>query len=100
MANIKITSYQDIHNSASQLKQSSQTYHDIYKNLLDIANTMGQAWDGADNQTYVDRINGIAHHLESMSEKLQIAGDTLDKQATNYETAQSQNAQQAAKLPS
>lgn len=43
MADIKITSYQDMHNSANQLKQSSQTYHDIYKSLLDIASTMGQA---------------------------------------------------------
>lgn len=100
MADIKVTSYQELHNTARQLNDSSQTYRDIYKSLLNLANEMGQAWEGADNKAYVERINGIANRLEDMSKKLEVASKTLDTQATNYETAQSQNAQQAGRLPS
>ena len=43
MADIKVTSYQELHNTARQLNDSSQTYRDIYKSLLNLANEMGQA---------------------------------------------------------
>ena len=84
-----------------QLEAASKKLHEyteIYSRLMQQAETMGEAWQGADNLAYVEQINGFCDNLRGMSEKLQEAGDILLQQKTNYVNRQEDNIAQVKKL--
>ena len=73
---------------ASQIAELSQTYSNYAKQLMQDASTMGDAWQGEDNQAFVAQITGFTEELELMARKLQTGSETLTQQATNYEQRQ------------
>ncbi len=73
---------------ASKLSEFSKSYEDIYKQLLQQASTMGEAWEGEDNVAFVDQITGFTQELKAMADKLQLASDALKQQQTNYANTQ------------
>ncbi len=74
--------------AAGQLTTLSETYSGLAKQLMNNASTMGDAWQGEDNQAFVTQITGFTQELEAMAQKLKNASTTLEKQAINYEQRQ------------
>ena len=75
-------------NVAGQLEELSQTYSNYAKQLMQDANTMGDAWQGEDNQAFVAQITGFTEELDLMARKLMTGSEALKTQATNYEQRQ------------
>lgn len=84
--------------ASKKLHEYAINYTEIYSRLMQQAETMGEAWQGADNLAYVEQINGFCDNLRAMSEKLQEAGDILLQQKTNYVNRQEDNIAQVKKL--
>lgn len=89
---------QEIEAASKKLAQLSETYTGIYTQLMQAANTMGEAWEGEDNLAFVDQINGFNQDLKQMADKLQTASRTLDTQRANYAATQENNMVQVRKL--
>ena len=84
--------------AGKKLHEYAISYTEIYSRLMQQAETMGEAWQGADNLAYVEQINGFCDNLRGMSEKLQEAGDVLLQQKMNYVNRQEDNIAQVKKL--
>ena len=95
---IMVTSFEDMAKAARKLETVSQTYTDIYKRLLGCADTMGSAWEGADNIAFVNQIKGCTDRLKMMAAMLSTAGQVIDKQRENLKARQESNIVQAKKL--
>ncbi len=74
--------------AATTLSELSTTYSSLSKELMSEATTMGEAWQGEDNQAFVAQISGFTEELEQMAQKLATAAETLTQQSTNYKTRQ------------
>ena len=95
---ISVSSFDDMAKAAQRLQNLSETYTEIYTQLLQEATTMGTAWEGADNLAFVEQINGFTEELKAMAEKLSLASQALDKQRANYVARQENNITQVKKL--
>ena len=80
---ISVTSFEDIAKASQRLQSLSETYTEIFTQLMQEANTMGSAWEGPDNLAFVDQINGFTEELKAMAAKLSTASQALDKQRVN-----------------
>jgi len=89
---------QELDAASKKLAELSETYTGIYTQLLQVAGTMGEAWEGEDNLAFVDQINGFNDDLKNMANKLQTASQALEQQKTNYVTTQENNTVQVRKL--
>lgn len=95
---LNVSSFEEMERSSQKLQSLSESYSDISNQLLDQAQTMGAAWEGVDNQAFVDQIMGCQDKLRKMSEKLSTASQTLKQQKDNYMNFQSDNVSQVGKL--
>lgn len=95
---ISVASFEDMAKASQKLKSLSETYTEIYTQLMQQANTMGTAWEGADNIAFVEQINGFTEELKAMAKKLATASEALDKQRANYVARQDDNINQVKKL--
>ena len=95
---ISVSSFEDMARASKNLLTISETYTEIYTQLMQEANTMGAAWEGADNLAFVEQINGFTEELKAMALKLQTASEALDKQRANYVARQDNNIAQVKKL--
>lgn len=95
---ISVASFEDMAKASQKLQELSETYTEIYSQLLQEANTMGSAWEGADNLAFVEQINGFTEELKAMASKLSLASLALDKQRANYVARQDDNITQVKKL--
>ena len=77
--------------ASKKLHEYAISYTEIYSRLMQQAETMGEAWQGADNLSYVEQINGFCDNLQE-------AGDILLQQKTNYVNRQEDNIAQVKKL--
>ena len=81
---INVESFDDIEKASQKLLSLSQTYTEIYTQLMQSASTMGPAWEGADNQAFVEQITGFTEELKSMADKLSVSSEALHKEKQNY----------------
>jgi WXG100 family type VII secretion target len=95
---ISVASFEDMSKASQRLQALSETYTEIYTQLMQEANTMGSAWEGADNLAFVERITGFTDNLKDMASKLALASQALDKQRANYVARQDANIAQVKKL--
>lgn len=95
---ISVASFEDMAKAAQKLQALSDSYTEIYTQLMQEANTMGSAWEGADNLAFVEQINGFTEELKAMAAKLSTASQALDKQRANYIARQDSNITQVKKL--
>ena len=95
---ISVASFEDMAKAAQRLQALSETYTEIYTQLMQEANTMGSAWEGADNLAFVEQINGFTEDLKSMAAKQSVASQALEKQRANYVARQENNIAQVKKL--
>lgn len=95
---ISVASFEDMANASKRLQSLSETYTEIYTQLMQEASTMGSAWEGADNLAFVEQITGFTEELKAMAEKLSVASQALEKQRANYVARQDNNITQVKKL--
>ena len=93
-----VESFEALGNASKQLQAHSETYTQIYTQLMQEASTMGAAWEGADNQAFVEQINGFTEELKAMAQKLATASQALEKQRANYVERQDLNITTVKKL--
>lgn len=84
--------------AAKQFASYSEDYTTVYTRLMNAAQTMGDAWNSADNQAFVEQISGFCEELKAMANHLQQASQALDQQALNYETTRDTNITAAKQL--
>lgn len=84
--------------AAGTLSGYSETYTEIYKQLFQEAETMGEAWKGEDNLAFVEQIKGFTEELNSMAQQLVVDSEVLQKQAEAYRKRQEDNVSQVRKL--
>lgn len=94
---IKVTP-EELTKAATELRSQSETYIQIYTQLLQDADAMGTAWQGDDNVAFVEQINGFCDELKAMADKLSAGADILQKQAENYQKRQESNIAAVKKL--
>lgn len=95
---IRVASFDDMAKASKKLQTLSESYTQIYEQLMQEANTMGAAWEGEDNLAFVKQINGFTEKLKMMATKLSTASQALDKQRANYVARQDNNIAQVQKL--
>lgn len=84
--------------ASDKLLSVSETYTEIYTQLLQQAETMGTAWQGADNLAFVEQITGFTDELKAMADKILLASEALKQQSQNYTDRQEANITQVKKL--
>lgn len=82
---------QQLINASGKLADYAGQYRQAAKQLFDAASTMGAAWEGEDNKSFVTQINGLSDDLENMAKKMDSASQALKQQATNYQQKQDAN---------
>ena len=95
---IRDASYDGMDKVSKALQSHSETYTEIYNQLMQLAETMGTAWEGSDNLAFVEQIKGFTDDLQNMAKKLSAASQALDKQRANYVARQEDNVTQVKKL--
>lgn len=95
---IYVASFDDMEKASQKLQSLSETYTEIYTQLMQEANTMGSAWDAADNLAFLEQISGFTDDLKTMAAKLSQASEALKQQKNNYVARQDSNIAQVKKL--
>ena len=95
---ISVSSFDEMAKASQKLQTLSETYTEIYTQLMQEANTMGTAWEGADNLAFVEQITGFTEELKAMAAKLSLASQALEKQKSNYVSQQENNITEVKKL--
>ena len=91
---------QTLKEGARKISNYADTFENIYKSLLQQAESMGDAYQGDENTTYVEKIKELSTNLNAMTEHLRTASTTLNTQAQNYEDRKNDNIAQIGKLSS
>lgn len=94
---IKVTT-EELEKASNSLKKTSESYTEIYKKIFQEVDTMGEAWQGADNEAYVAQIKGFCEELKQMADKVLTASTTLKTQKDNYDNRQQENITAVKKL--
>lgn len=95
---INVSSFDEMAKASQKLQEISNSYTEIYTQLMQEAQTMGTAWEGADNLAFVDQITGFTDELRMMAEKISVASQALEQQRANYVARQDANIEQVKKL--
>ena len=95
---VKVDSFDEMAKAAAKLQALSESYTEIYTQLLQEASTMGAAWEGEDNSAFVERITGFTDELKAMAQHLADASRALDQQRANYVARQDSNITAVNKL--
>ena len=81
----------ELHAASADFRNLSAEYRTVYMSLLNTANTMGMAWQAADNLAFVEHINVFCDSLNKMVLHLEQASEALTVQANNYESTRDHN---------
>ena len=95
---ISVSSFDEMAKASQKLQEISNNYTEIYTQLMQEAQSMGAAYEGADNLAYVEQITGFTEELKMMADKLSVASQALEKQRANYVARQDANIEQVKKL--
>lgn len=96
--NIKVSSYDQLEATAKTLEDNSAVYTQIYQQLLQEAETMGAAWEGVDNQAFVEQIKGFTDDLKQMAQRLLDAAEVIRTEKEGYIARQDTNVTEVRKL--
>ncbi|MEL7662038.1 WXG100 family type VII secretion target [Acetobacterium wieringae] len=84
--------------TADSLNQSVAEYEKIYKQLFSEVDGMGAAWQGIDNQAFVNQIKGFMDDFQTMSNLMKNYSQFLTESANTYEAAQNEIVSSAKRL--
>ena len=98
LAAVEVLSTEELEKASNSLKKISESYTEIYRKIFQEVDTMGEAWQGADNEAYVAQIKGFCEELKQMADKVLTASTTLKTQKDNYDNRQQENITAVKKL--
>lgn len=84
--------------SASHIEQMYTTYEQEYRRLFQNVQTMGNSWQGKDNQAFVQQIKGFEHDFVAMRNVMKEYAEFLKASARAYRNTQNERASQARRL--
>ncbi len=90
---------EELRATSAKLADLSGEYTSVYNKLMQDASTMGAAWEGEDNQAFVQQISGFTEELKQMADKILAASEGLKMQADNYSARQDDNIAVVKTLP-
>ena len=76
----------------------SQEYSSLSLRLRNVANSMGTAYESADNREYIQRVNECCDYIDQMATKLNSVSVLLKEQSVAYDNQEIENLGQAQKL--
>lgn len=74
--------------TAGALDQSVAEYEKIYRQLFNEVDGMGAAWQGVDNQAFVNQIKGFMDDFQVMVDLMKNYSQFLTNSANSYQAAQ------------
>lgn len=83
-----VVDFEAIRSTANQIKGLKEQYHTEWSKLYDSVNAIGSAWQGEDNQAYVNQINGFKDDFTRMEDTLEKFIRFLTESAAAYEQVQ------------
>lgn len=84
--------------AAAQIEQMKADYNRIYMQLFSEVDGMGAAWQGADNQAFVNQIKGFMDDFQKMENLMQEYADFLKMSAKTYRNTQNEIINAAKRL--
>jgi WXG100 family type VII secretion target len=87
-----------LESAAGKIDQQAADYERIYRQLFSEVDSMGAAWQGADNQAFVTQIKGFMDDLQSMSKHMKDYSNFLKSSASTYRNTQSEVINTAKRL--
>ncbi len=93
-----VETYEQMRSTADNLQTISETYTNLYNQFFGVADSISTAWEGADQQAFLQKINGFTDSLTAVAKKISTASQALRQITDNYSTKQEDNIAQAQKL--
>lgn len=87
-----------LESAAGKIDQQAADYERIYRQLFSEVDSMGAAWQGADNQAFVTQIKGFMDDLQSMSKHMKDYSNFLKSSASTYRNTQNEVINTAKRL--
>lgn len=84
--------------ASQKMEAQSKEYERLYKQLYNEVDSMGSAWQGADNQAYVTQIKGFMDDFQKMVKLMDQYSEFLTQAAKVYKDTQSEVISSAKKL--
>ena len=84
---------------SNELDSLAEEYAQESKDLRQEATTMGENYQSNDNRKFVEQIETLCDELDAITKKLETASETLNKDASDYLTQESDNTGVAGTLP-
>ena len=78
-----VESFSAMERTGKALKQHATTYRTIAKQLLMEGQTIN-SWGGADQEAFVQKVQGLTARLDAVANRLDASGDILLIQKGNY----------------
>lgn len=82
-----VESFNTMEKTGRALKDHAATYDQIAKKLLMQGETIS-SWGGADQEAFVQKVQGLAERLQAVSSRLDFGGEILIAQKQNYVVTQ------------
>ena len=82
-----VESFNTMEKTGRALKDHAVTYDQIAKKLLMQGETIS-SWGGADQEAFVQKVQGLAERLQAVSSRLDLGGEILIAQKQNYVVTQ------------
>jgi WXG100 family type VII secretion target len=81
---------------ADAVAPAAAEYRKLYSKLYSDIDRLKAGWQGADQQAYVQQIEGFKEDFEAMAVLMEMYSDFLREAAKTYQQAQDQSASRAA----
>lgn len=88
-----------VRQKAAQVNSYAEQYDVLRAKLLNVASSMGAAYDSKDNREYVSRITECCQQLIEVSNRLRNAAQEMTAQSRRYDATEDENSMQARRLP-
>ena len=77
--------YEQVHQSASMIKQKAAQYDETIQKIYSRMYQMQSVWQGSDNQAFIDKLEQFKPQLNRMTEIIEQYALYLQKSADNYQ---------------
>lgn len=98
MANKIVVDPAQLDSTAAQIENQAADYEQIFNQLFSEVNALGSAWQGKDNQVYVQQIEGFRDDLQQMAQLMRDYAEFLKTSAKTYRDTQESVANSAKTL--
>lgn len=98
MGNKIVVDPAQLDSTAAQIENQAADYEQIFNQLFSEVGALGSAWQGKDNQAYVQQIEGFRDDLQQMAQLMRDYAEFLKTSAKTYRDTQESVASGAKSL--